>query len=238
MSCLVPYYNPLPPAAWSRVQGPCTFTNPTNEKIGSPSLFVSFNNKKSVLTDVRATILQYNKGNVLQYKTNNSNMSKQQQYAQVAKGVWKPRNVTWATQKVNAGPLKTYPNTCSLKRVNYKKIYLATGLPAPIDAEVTCPADYENVPYDSIVIADGGNLVCGTVENVCTGEVTDKESSKICNPSSNSDVPGPVVPLCWNDGLATWYPKPRYTMGTSGNKFPQGYKGFVSALSRTPKVKK
>jgi hypothetical protein len=157
-------------------------------------------------------------------------MSKKQKYAQIAKGLWKPRNVTWATQKINANSLKTNPNSTCMKRVNYKKIYLASGLPAPVDAALTCPSDYRFVPYDSIVIADGGILVCGTVENICTGKTIEKESYNTCNPSSNSDVPGPIVPLCWNDGYATWYPKPRRVMGAVGNKFPEGYKGFVSAV--------
>jgi hypothetical protein len=207
------------------VQDYCTFTNGTN---AIPTLPVPFTKVETANT--KEALLQYNKGNILQYKKNDSNMSKQQKYAQIAKGLWKPRNVTWATQKVNAGALKTYPNTTSLKRVNYKKIYLTTGLPAPIDSPLTCPSTYQTVPYDSIIIADGGNLICGTVENICTGQTIVKSSNYNCNPSSNSDVPGPIVPLCWNDGNATWYPKPRRVMNNSGNKFPQGYKGFVSAV--------
>jgi len=235
MSCLVPCYKPIPPRAWSRVQNECTFINPTNTQNASPTILVPFLNEKIPSTDLREAELQYIKGNILQYKKNDSNMSKQQKYAQIAKGLWKPRSKTWATQKINAGVLQTFPNISSLKRVNYKKIYLATGLPAPIDAPLTCPSTYQNVPYNSIVIADGGNLLCGTVENICTGKVIQKQSNNYCNPSSNSDVPGPIVSLCWNNRNPIWYPKPRRVMSNSGNKFPQGYKGFVSALGNCSK---
>jgi hypothetical protein len=100
-----------------------------------------------------------NKGNVLQYKKNSSNITKQQRYAQIAKMQWTNRTKTWASQSVTA----TMPNTQSLKRVNYDTIYLDDGSPA--DMPITCPNPAEptipnklpvnpNIRPDSIQVND------------------------------------------------------------------------------------
>jgi hypothetical protein len=75
-------------------------------------------------------------------------------------------------------------------------------------------------PLDPIVIQDLGNLVCGTQENVCTGELIKQPSDIICHLTTDSDVPGQITELCWNDGTPTWYPRQRYVMSNSGNKWP------------------
>lgn len=232
MSCLGHCYEPIPPRVWSRVESPC----PYEDQVTYPTVIDVYFGLKPPPSPLQAqwALQQYHKGNVLQYKKNNANMSKQQKYAQIAKGIWKTRNTTWSSQKVNASNVTTDPNTNLLKRVNYRKVYLASGLPAPSDASLTCPLNYATTPYNQIVIANGGNLVCGTLENPCTGEIMEKPIQYVtCNPSSNSDVPGPVVPLCWNDGFAPWYPKTRHVMGSTGNKFPQGYKDLKSAIQET-----
>lgn len=75
-----------------------------------------------------------------------------------------------------------------------------------------------------IVIQDGGNLICSIQENICTGETKSNQSQQICHPTTDSDVPGPIQDLCWNDGTQTWYPRQRYVMTNSGNKWPQNAK--------------
>ena len=73
------------------------------------------------------------------------------------------------------------------------------------------------VVISNIVIPDGGTLICNTIENTCTGEVHVKVTSRSCNPSSASDVPGPIVYFCYDDSLPTYYPKTRrtYLAGTT-----------------------
>lgn len=265
---------PRPPRVWSRVQGICS-TLPVD-----------------TISPVEAGIIAMaRKGNVLQYKNNSSNITKQQRYSQIAKGMWTNRNTTWASQTITT----TMPNTQSLKRVNYKTIYLDNGAPAvgPITCPNLTPATIPNKlptnpnirpdsipindnqlgirpnlcpvyvippgppiyiipdpspevpkkPIDPIiipvlpvikppaqpparvVIPDGGNLVCNISENICTGEVYSvTQANDNCNPTSASDVPGPIMPLCYNDALPTYYPRQRYIMTNSGNKFPVGYK--------------
>ena len=266
---------PNPPRVWSRVQGICS-TLPVD-----------------TITETEVDVIAMaRKGNILQYKNNSSNITKQQRYSQIAKGMWTNRNTTWASQTITT----TMPNTLSLKRVNYKTIYLDNGAPAA-DLPITCPnftpvnipkqlptnpnarntsiqlndnqygirsnlcpiyvtppgppiyingGPYPEVPKKPIdpiiipalpvikppaapparvVIPDGGNLICNISENICTGEIfSDTKANDNCNPSSASDVPGPIIPLCYNNGLPTYYPRQRYIMTNSGNKFPVGYK--------------
>jgi len=264
---------PRPPRVWSRVQGICS-TLPV-DTIGPLEA---------------GAIAMLNKGNVLQYKNNSSNLTKQQRYSQIAKGQWTNRNTTWASQSVTT----TMPNTQGLRRVNYKTIYLDNG--APANQPITCPTPVEptipsvlptnpNInrsiqlnnnqlgiitpacpvyvkptgepiyintgpsqqlpkkpvdpiiipalpyikpptePAPRVVIPDGGNLICNITENICTGEVLSvTKANDNCNPSSASDVPGPVIPLCYNDALPTYYPRQRYVMTNSGDKFPVNYK--------------
>jgi hypothetical protein len=263
---------PRPPRVWSRVQGICS-TLPV-DTIGPLEA---------------GTIAMASKGNILQYKKNSSNITKQQRYSQIAKGMWTNRNTTWASQTITT----TMPNTQSLKRVNYKTIYLDNG--APANLPITCPIpttptipnklpinpNTQNIapqlgvttafieicpvyvappgppiyinsgpsqqlpkkpvnpiiipvlpyikppdePVPRVVIPDGGNLICNITENICTGEILSiTQANDNCNPSSASDVPGPVIPLCYNNGLPTYYPRQRYIMTNSGNKFPVGYK--------------
>ncbi len=81
------------------------------------------------------------------------------------------------------------------------------------------------VPVDPLVIQDGGTLVCSVRENICTGEIVETISQQLCNLTTDSDVPGPIQELCWNDGTPTWYPKQRYIMTNSGNKWPNSSGG-------------
>jgi len=254
MSCNSNCYLPVPPRAWSRVQNSCSLFDETN--FNEDNLVPAPYTGK--LVPASTLYLEYamlNKGNVLQYKKNSSNLTKQQRYAQIAKGKWTNRNTTWATQSTRG---YTNPNNQSLQRVNNINITLS-GVPTV--APVTCPkpiniinsplppassggpANPETLPpppppptvpptsfgsiptivetpVEPIVIQDLGNLVCGTQENVCTGEVIRQPTDTICHPTTDSDVPGPLMELCWNDGNPTWYPRQRYVMTNSGNKWP------------------
>jgi hypothetical protein len=263
---------PNPPRVWSRVQGICS-TLPVD----------------TISPAEAGAIAMASKGNVLQYKKNSSNITKQQRYSQIAKGQWTNRNTTWASQTITT----TMPNTQSLKRVNYRTIYLDNGAPAV--GPITCPTSVEptipnklpinpntqNIvprpgitttfvqicpvyvtppgppiyinpgpspelpskpvdpiivpvlpyinpapePTPRVVIPDGGNLICNVAENICTGEILSiTQANNNCNPTTASDVPGPIIDLCYNSGLPTYYPRQRYIMTNSGNKFPVGYK--------------
>ena len=261
MACLGKNYNPIPPRVWSRVQSDCTYA-PTSYPSANSTVYIPILKKDVNVTGIAYAFSMFDKGNVLQYKNNSSNLTQNQRYSKIAKGMWTNRNTSWATQN------ETYsnPNTKSLKRVNYQNITLdgvATDLPltcpttpvTPIynTLPTTVTATNDNppippppppqpasnppvIPNDTpvteeapIVIPSGGILICNIVENICTGEVLERTYNEPCNPTTASDVPGPIIDLCWNDGTQTWYPRQRYVMPVSGNKFPVNYKGLVSA---------
>jgi hypothetical protein len=158
MSCFGPCYNPVPTREWSRFQNTC-----------------SFNNSETISPITALEIATNNKGNILQYKKNSSNLTKRQIYSQIAKGKWTNRTTNWATQS----DTYTNPNTNELTRVNNTLLCYGTGV--------------------------------------------------LCKPTSNSDVPGPIINLCYNDTQQTYYPKTRVTYLAGSNKWPVNYKNIVPA---------
>jgi hypothetical protein len=207
MSCLGPDYNPNPQRVWSRVQNPCTYN------LDPPTaVFVPLTGQTINLVDYPRGKQMLLKGNILQYKKNSSNLTKQQRYSQIAKGLWTNRTKSWASQTQTS----TNPNTSSLLRVNYETIPIINQITDPFG----CTVDF---------LKEGGTLVGNTVVNPCTGEVIKKTFVNQCNPSSASDVPGPIIPLCWDSRVETWYPRQNLTMNNSSDKWPVNYKLFKSA---------
>jgi hypothetical protein len=265
MSCLGKKYNPVPTRQWSRVQNRC----PTD--LTSTYLYVPQLGKNILASEVPYELQMLAKGNVLQYKSNSSNLTKLERYSKIAKGTWVNRTTTWASQSDKV----TNPNTTLLKRVNVKRNITLDGnsstLPAsptyckvnpiiPVKPPYNPPNPQPNPgphvkppptptptptpgphirpfpPYvppipPPIVINDGGSLVCTTSVNPCTGEIITKTRISNCNLSTASDVPGKIITLCYNAGLPTYYPKQRYVMNNSWNKWPEGAKYLASANS-------
>ena len=223
-------YNPVPPRVWSRVQNPCTYIDDSNNSNYSP-VYIPITNQTVSLAQANYEEKLFYKGNVLQYKGNSSRLTKKQKYTQLAKGFGPNRTKVFATQSQTY----TNPNTTGLLRVNYttypypNQIVGAPNNPSgPFQYNVPNPFDCSNN-----YIQDGGNLVCGTYANPCTGEIIQSSitSSTICNPSYCSDVPGTPVELCWNPNIQSWFPRQRYFMNNSGTKWPVNYKGLVSAVT-------
>lgn len=253
MSCFNNCYLPQPPRAWSRVQNSCSLNTDSNGFVRVP-----LTGELVPLAVLGQKIQMLNKGNVLQYKANSSNLTQLQKYSKIAQGQWVNRNTTWATQSLRG---YTNPNTDGLKRggnVSNIAIDPITGaILGPTTAPITCPQtntiineglpstqnDSLNNPevpppvpptpasegfpaiipetvVEPIVIPDGGILICSVQENPCTGETKSSISQQQCNPTTDSDVPGPIELLCWNDGNPTWYPRQRYVMTNSANKWP------------------
>ena len=257
MACYNNCYLPRPPRDWSRVQNSCSVTTgiDNNAPVRDP-----YTKQIVPATVLAKRIAMLNKGNILQYKANSSNLTKTQRYSKIATGQWVNRNTTWATQSMNG---YTNPNSTSLKRsgnVSNIAIDPITGailgpttdpltcpqpitiinealpsnggggssviepdIPPPIEptpASETFPPIIADTPTEPIVIQDGGFLICSVQENPCTGETKTTLSQQLCNPTTDSDVPGTIQELCWNDGTQTWYPRSRYIMTNSTNKWP------------------
>jgi hypothetical protein len=187
----------------SRVQGSCSLVTE------SPIAFdrnrfstVPYTGKIVSTTELPYEIAMLRKGNILQYKKNSSNLTKKQQYSQLAQGKWYYRK-TWATQSSRG---YTNPNTNNLQRVNSETVELFPNSDNPV------------------YIQDFGTLVCGTLENPVTGVVITQPPKPNCHPTTDSDVPGRITELCWNDGITPWFPRTRYNMSNSNSKLYTNYK--------------
>ena len=219
-------YNPIPTRVWSRVQNPCTYG------ITDTSYNVFIPLTKETVSQAQANYedkLLY-KGNILQYKGNSSRLTKSQKYTQLAKGFGPNRTKVFATQSVTY----TNPNTTGLYRSNTQTYtYPNSIVGAPNNPSGPFQYNVQNPNGCSgVSILDGGTLRCGTYANPCTNEIIIPfdASATICNPASASDVPGSSI-LCWNNKVQTWFPKPRYFMNNSTDKWPVNYKGLVSAIN-------
>jgi len=87
-------------------------------------------------------------------------------------------------------------------------------------------------------IPDGGNLIIGTLSDICSGKtkIVCLNNPIVCFPSSCSNVPrenGKDTELCYTKGSPIWNTKSgiNTSSATDGNKFPTNYKGLVSANS-------
>lgn len=223
-------YNPFPPRAWSRVQNPCTYIVP-NDNYSEVYIPLTGQTVSQGQADYEYKLLY--KGNILQYKGNSARLTKKERYSQLARCAGPSR------RKVSATQSETYsnPNIFGLLRVGYTTYnYPNQIIGAPNN--ISGPFQY-NVPNPEICLGnevqDGGTMVCGSYYNGCTGNVIEKSPTPatICNPASASNVPGPGF-LCWNTRMQTYFPKPRYFMNNSTDKWPYNYKGFVSAVQLKP----
>lgn len=87
-------------------------------------------------------------------------------------------------------------------------------------------------------IPNGGNLVIGIIEDICTGKskIVCDGNPIICFPSSYSDVPrinGVDQELCYTKGAPTWLTSNKIITSTShqGGQYTSNYKDFISANS-------
>jgi hypothetical protein len=143
MSCLGPYYLPVPPRRWSRVENLCAYANSEGiQNIPGDYIYLPYIREPILKSQYEYQLACLRKGNVLQYKKNSSNLTKKQVYGQIAKQMWVNRNTTWATQSDKF----TDPNIKSLKRVNYYNV-TTTGVPtaAPLTCSLPLPLPQINI---------------------------------------------------------------------------------------------
>jgi len=225
-------YNPNPTRVWSRVQSRC----PTDSE-SSALVYVPLTNNTVPQAEANYQEKVLYKGNILQYKNNSSRITKKQKYSQISKGLWCNRQKSYATQSQTY----TNPNTTSLKRVNYIEIPFPNQIVGSPN-NISGPYQYQVPnPFNcsaNNVLQDGGNLVCNAYVDPCTNKIIQKVYEQECYPTYCSDVPGTVQYLCWNPKLDTWFPKQRYVMNNSLNKWPLNYKGLISAVKPSSPVLK
>jgi len=219
-------YNPIPPRVWSRVQNPCTFIVPGDQYLSS---YIPLTGQTVSQAQADYEIKQLYKGNILQYKENSAMLTKSQKYSQLARCAGPNRRKVYATQS------ETYsnPNSTGLLKQNFVTYPFPNQLVGAPN-NISGPFAYGIPNPDGCSgnsVQDGGTLVYGTYVNPCSNEVIKNcvRPATICNPASASNVPGYSF-LCWNIRSQTWFPKPRYFMNNSTDKWPINYKGLVSAI--------
>lgn len=78
----------------------------------------------------------------------------------------------------------------------------------------------QDTPAEPIVVQDFGTLSCNIIENPCTLYSETKQANQFYHPTTDSDVPGKIELLYWNENTQTWYPRQQRIMNTSDNKWP------------------
>lgn len=93
--------------------------------------------------------------------------------------------------------------------------------PPPPSTDTALPVVPVPVPPAPLVVEDGGSLVCSVQANPCTGEIISSQpADRQYNLTTDSDVPGRIEALYWNDGIQTWFPRVRTVMSNSASKWP------------------
>ena len=242
-------YLPQPPREWSRVQNSCSVITPTDDtglfQVPYSKKVLPYSEIGPTLAMIsKGNVLQYkkNSSNLTQWQKY-SKIAKGQWVnrsktwaTQSDRGYTNPNNMNLirvgGTNVTLNGTPTALPLTCPKPgTIVYPVLPVNSGggggeqnpvLPppiAPVEGGNVIPSVPGPVP-EPVVIQDFGNLVCGTYENVCTGEIIQPILLDNCHPTTDSDVPGPIEELCWNDGNPTWYPRQRYIMTNSDNKWP------------------
>lgn len=251
MSCLNPNYNPRPTREWGRFENPCAY-----EAQG----FTSSIGDYEIAILKKGNVLQYKKNSANINKnqryaqiargawTNRTTTWATQSQTYTNPNMTSLRRVGYTGINAETLAPTTDPITCNvpiLPTNNSLPINNGGGespssppiIPPPTPgsgSNTVLPPIIPITPAAPIIIPDGGTLICNVSENICTGEIYGETKSQFCYPTTDSDVPGPIMLLCYNDGLPTYYPRTRRTYPTSGNKWPQGAKLLFSANSIVP----
>jgi hypothetical protein len=114
MSCLGSTYNPNPTREWYR------FTPYQETFVPDIDVLTLLDPFSNISNNLKYLLPEYVKGNILQYKENSANLTQNQIYAQIARGLWTNRTKTWASQSESV----TDPNSGILQRVNYETVTL------------------------------------------------------------------------------------------------------------------
>lgn len=220
-------YNPVPPREWTRFENVCTNISAMQYK---------------------GNILQY-KGNSA-CLTKNQIYSQMAKGKWVSKTSWATQSVTYSNPNIQSfkrvnysnitmtGASTTEPITCPTPPLPSTNSALPSNtsiissskppiIPPPVppsgNTNTVIPSSTPAAVKPTIVIPDGGNLVCSVIENICTGEILETFTTQKCYPTSDSDVPGPIINLCY-DERQTYFPRTRRTYLAGSEKWPQGSK--------------
>ena len=236
MSCLGPNYNPVPTREWYRFQNSCLI----DSSVSADEVAVL---KKGNVLQYKNNSAQITKMQRYSQIARGAWTNRTTTWASQTETYTNPN--TKSLRRVNyigtIGPNSIYdPRVCPGPFIptSYSSLPStgqgSTGPVAPIippppptpptppgpPGGLILPPLYPVTVEPDVVIPEGGSLQCNVVEDFCTGQIFNQFEQNFCNPTSSSDVPGPIKILCYNDSLPTYYPRTKLTYGTSGDKFP------------------
>jgi hypothetical protein len=159
MSCFSNSYNPVPAREWTRYKPNCT----QNVVISGDIYNLEINNK--IPNYIKYNLDVYKKGNILQYKKNSSELTKNQRYSMIVKGSWVNGKKVWATQTEQY----TNPNIKSLKRDN---------------------SDYYPITNNII----NGAIVNTSIVNINCPPVPAMNNYNVLPPISSTNKSNPIIP--------------------------------------------
>jgi len=120
----------------------------------------------------------------------------------------------------------------------------------PVENGINFPDIPDPVPQDSstdafpifppkvkveLSIITGGNLIACSKENLCSGAVTTQLKNIGCYPTTDSDVPGPIMKLCYPNNIELTLPHPTRKY-TQANKWSRDT--FIPALNTSLPIRK
>jgi len=257
MSCLPKNYNPIPPREWNRFTRRCDVIplekyplDPATANLAQAAVMDVYKKglvlqykKNSALLTKNQTYSQIAKGQWTNRTTTwatqtdaytnpniNCLLRTNYTYATLSPDILdinlieEVKNVLCSPSSLPANnPLPVQPTSTYTPPFVLPPPAVGPGPSLSIPPQVRVP------PTIQRVLPTGGNLVCNTIASPCNDNIREifSGANRKCYPTTDSNVPGPIVPLCWNSALPTYYPRQRYTYGISSNKFPVNSKAIV-----------
>lgn len=244
MACDGKTYVPNPPRTWSRVQLPCGNLNLSSadyEKylMVNKGNILQYKRNSASLTKKQIYSLMAKK----MWTNRNTTWATQNDrgYSNPNTKMLKRNNTTNIAIDTTTGTIlgdTSQPTTCPSTNTSSNNNVLPQNvgptnpndnpdpeLPPPVENTSTTGTGLPSTPNtdtppEPIVVADYGTLACNTTEIPCTSYSETHQSNNFFHPTSDSDVPGSIQNLYWNNKTQTWFPKQMRTMNTSNNKWP------------------
>jgi len=246
-ACLLKNYLPTPPRVWTRANS-LGFYYLNNYKEGS--IYIPKLDKYVSPSEAGIIAKMFVKGNVLQYPANRAFITKQIKYSKIIKGLWNQRKKSWASQSSSItmpNVNQLYRPNSEVVSNNENGEIVFGDCSRPIKDQPSFPIgqppgegiNFPNIPNPApnptssdafpvqpqkqklnISIINGGNLVSCSNENFCSGLVKTQIKDIACYPTSDSDVPGPIINLCYPNNIELTLPHPprKYTQANKWSR--------------------
>jgi len=245
MSCLGPNYNPIPSRQWSRVQNPL----PNNDNIDDLNAHYAMNQMK-----IKGNVLQYYKNanedtTALSYLKNNMKSLSTQGQQYTNPNIRNYERIDYINVDSVTGEITDQTNYCPTYTMPTNNT-LPNSIPVPVEPPKSLPPPpaekkpstfavvTPNKPANHISIITNGNMLCNRIVHKCTqlpvnNGLIPVNNRNVCNPTTSSNVPGKIMPLCFNRDkdwiMRSPHNMSRLTMNNSGNKWSIGEKNIYIA---------